>query len=233
MIEFPVVKKFLIYTLVASLIIAALVAVGAALFSDFKSDFIHKTYAVLASVIIHSLISLLFVWNDDRKPKLQFFIDTVFYLIVASFAVTVLDIWNILDHANALRSYVMFFYLAFASLHADILSKASGKKTYLDNIIYAGYLFITIVVVMLIPTIFIENATKVLPTVYFRILAASTIVDGTLSVLAMIFYWLIRRSNPELFAQDQVDPSSGFLALCFAFILVVLFFITLGTVMRF
>ena len=67
----------------------------------------------------------------------------------------------------------------------------------MDMIVYVNYVFMAIVVLMLLPVIFIDNATKVLGEMFFRILGAAGIIDGTLSVLIIIFYKLYMHKHPE------------------------------------
>ena len=57
-------------------------------------------------------------------------------------------------------------------------------------IVYVNYAFIVVVAFLLQPIIFIDNASRVIADVYFRILGATAIIDGTLSVLLIIFYKL-------------------------------------------
>jgi len=51
---------------------------------------------------------------------------------------------------------------------------------------------------LLQPAIFIDNASKVLDEIFFRILGATGIIDGTLSVLTIIFYKLYTHKHPEI-----------------------------------
>lgn len=67
----------------------------------------------------------------------------------------------------------------------------------MDMIVYVNYVFMIIVVGMLLPVISIDNASKVLGEMFFRILGAVGIIDGTLSVLTIIFYKLYMHKHPE------------------------------------
>jgi len=51
----------------------------------------------------------------------------------------------------------LFFVIAFAALHSDILSKALKRENYLDLVVFLNYLFIAIVVLMFMPIIYLEN----------------------------------------------------------------------------
>ncbi|MCX6722934.1 MAG: hypothetical protein NT094_02580 [Candidatus Staskawiczbacteria bacterium] len=200
MINFTQLKKFFIFTFIGSLIVAALVAVIAVLFGQFN-DVTTKVFATLFMVVAHSLISLAFIWDDSRRNtfnKLAFFINTVFILVILSFITSLFGVWKIVSAENIWRVYQTYFLIAFAALHIDILFKAFDKEKYMNAIIYANYGFILVVVLMFQPIIYIDNATTVLSEMYFRILAAVGIVDGTLSILTIIFFKLYMSKHPEI-----------------------------------
>ena len=82
--------------------------------------------------------------------------------------------------------------IGFSSLHANLLSKAVDKENYLDMIIYLNYVFIGIVALMFFPIIYMENT---LSELYYRFLGAAGIIDGTLSILTIIFYKLYKHKH--------------------------------------
>src|SRR3989344_4131300 len=205
MIDFAEFKKFFLYNLVVSLIISALVAVVTVLTGAF-TEIAGKVIFTLVMVIIHSLISLVFIWDDERKntfDRLSFFINVLFLLIVVSFLTSIFGLWEIMPGETVWDLYQTYFIIGFASLHADILSKALGKERYIDLIIFANYFFMAVVVLMLQPSIFIDDASAVLGDFYFRMLGAAGIIDGTLSILAIIFYKLYLHQHPKV--EDELS----------------------------
>jgi hypothetical protein len=152
-------------------------------------------------VVLHSLVSLLFIWDDSRRntfTKLAFFINTIFVLVILSFLASLFGIWKLVSGETVGHFYQTFFVVAFAALHADVLSKALKKENYIDYVVYANYGFIIIVALMLQPIIYVANAQIVLGQMYFRFLAAAGIIDGTLSILTIIFYKLYMHKHPEI-----------------------------------
>ena len=197
--KFAEIKKFLIFDLIGCLIVAALVAVATVLFGKFD-EVTTRVFFTLFMAITHSLISLAFVWDDSGKnglDSLKFFVNTIFIIIVLSFVTSIFGIWKIVSAENIWRIYETYFYVGFASLHANILFKAMGKEKYMDNVIYANYAFIAGVVLLLQPIIYTTNAIRVLPEMYFRWLGAIAIIDATLSILTIIFYKLYINKHPE------------------------------------
>jgi hypothetical protein len=200
MVNFAEFKKFFLFNLIGSLIISAIVAVITVLIGEFN-EIAWRVLLTLFMVILHSLVCLGFIWDNEKQntfERLGFFINTLFVLIVLSFITSILGVWKIIPGEFVGHLYLTYFLAAFASLHGDILSKALNKETYIDLIIYVNYLFMAIVVLMLLPVIYIDNSLKVLGEIYFRILGAVGIIDGTLSILTIIFYKLYMHKHPKI-----------------------------------
>ena len=199
MMDFAEFKKFFLFNLIGSLIISAIVAVITVLIGEFN-EITARVLLTLLMVIIHSLISLAFMWDDERQntfERLAFFSNIVFVLIIISFLTSIFGIWKIIPGELVTNLYQTYFVIGFAALHGDILSKALNKETYMDMIIYANYIFMIIVVLMLQPIIFFDNAIKELGEMFFRILGAIGIIDGTLSILTIIFFKLYMHKHPK------------------------------------
>ena len=200
MVDFAEFKRFFFYNLIGSLIISALVAVVTVLIGEFN-ELTGRVLFTLFMVIVHSVFSLIFIWDDERQhtfEKLSFFINILFVLVIVSFLTSLFGIWTIFPAGLVVNLYQTYFVIAFASLHADILSKALNKERYMDIIVYVNYIFMAIVVLMLLPVIFIDNSIRVLGEVFFRLLGAVGIIDGTLSILTIIFYKLYMHNHPKI-----------------------------------
>ncbi len=224
MINFAEFKKFFIWIFIGSLIITALVAVVTVLIGEF-TEITARVLLTLAMVILHSLISLSFIWDDSRRTtfeKLSFFINTIFLIIVASFITSLFSIWKIIPVEVVSDTYQTFFLVGLAALHADILSKAANREKYMDIVIKVNYVFIVLVVGMLLPIIYITNAHTVLGDMYYRILGAVAIIDGTLSILTIIFYKLFMRKHPDLNPVQSGKPRRSGLSML-AWIVIIFF----------
>lgn len=200
MLDFAEFKKFFLFNMIGSLVIAALVAVVSILIGDF-GEIAMKALLTLMMVIIHSLVALTFIWDDEKQntfENLSFFIGTFFILIVISFVVSIFGVWDIISGKVLWNIYQLFFVIAFSALHGNFLSKAMNKENYIDMIVYTNYLFLLLVAIMLQPIIFIDNSTRVLGSIFFRILGASAIINGTLSIITIIFYKLYLHKHPEV-----------------------------------
>jgi len=199
MINFAEFKKFFLFNLIGALIISAVVAVVTVLIGEFNETS-SRVLFTLGMVVAHSLVSLAFIWDNSRQntfERLGFFTNVLFLIIVVSFITSIFGIWKIIPREIVWDLYQTYFIIGFSSLHLDILSKALHKENYLDIIIYLNYLFIIIVTSMLIPVIYIDDAFKILGEIYYRFLAAAGIIDGTLSILTIIFYKIYMHNHPE------------------------------------
>ncbi|MBS3091862.1 hypothetical protein J4466_00425 [Candidatus Pacearchaeota archaeon] len=199
MIDLAEFKKFFLFNLIGGLVISALVAVVTVLIGAFN-EVTARVLFTLLMVIIHSLVSLAFIWDNEKQntfERLAFFTNVLFFIIVLSFITSILGIWKVIPLEIVWHLYQTYFVIGFASLHGDILSKALNKENYIDMIIYLNYIFMVIVVLMLLPLIYLDNAMKTLGEIYYRILAAMGIIDGTLSILTIIFYKLFLHKHPK------------------------------------
>jgi len=200
MIDFTEFKKFFLFNLIGALVISALVAVVTVLIGKFN-EVTGRVLFTLLMVMTHSLVSLAFIWDDERQntfERLSFFSNVLFLFIVFSFIISIFGIWEVIPGDIVGKLYATLFIIGFASLHGDILSKALHRENYMDIIIYVNYLFIMIVVAMFQPIIYFADFVRGLGDVYWRILAAFGIVDGTLSILTIIFYKLYMNKHPKV-----------------------------------
>ena len=175
MIDLAEFKKFFLFNLIGALVISAIVAVITVLIGEFN-EIAARVLFTLLMVVLHSLISLAFIWDDSRQntfERFAFFANVLFIIIVASFITSVLGIWEVIPARIVANVYQTYFVIGFASLHSDILSNALRKENYLDLIVYFNYVFIGIVVLMLLPVIYLSNAETVLGEIYYRFLGAA------------------------------------------------------------
>jgi len=199
MIDFAELKKFFLFNLIGSLIVAAVIAVITVLFSNFN-EFTARVFMTLGMVTLHSLISLTFIWDDKRQEtfeRLSFFTNVLFLIIVVSFVVSLLGIWEVIPSKIVGELYQTLLVVGFAALHGNILAKALDKEGYLDMIVYINYVFMLAVVIMLQIVIYQSNGAYHLGEMFFRLLAAIGIIDGTLTILAVIFYKLHMSKHPK------------------------------------
>lgn len=190
-------KRLSLTIMIASLIAAAVLAVIAVLMGSFGEVFV-RALCTLGLVALHSLISLGFIDQTQKKSSsdLPIFNNTIFVIIVLSFFTSIFGVWQIIDGEIVGKLYLTYLILVFASLHGEVLAQTLGKDKTINNIVFANYIFMALVVCLLLPLIWVSNIVD-FGDFYFRLLAASGIVDATLTILAVILHRLYMQKHPE------------------------------------
>jgi hypothetical protein len=199
--KFESLKKLFIKILIASLIAAAVVAVIAVLV-DQLSDIMWRALTTLGLVAAHAVASLAYIRTNGQLKdgeELKFFSNTVFVIIIFSFLTSVFGTWQVLGGELVVKLYLTYLVLLFVALHGELLSKTLKLESYINKIVYVNYVFMAIVFSMLMPLIYFAH--DLFGGAYYRVLAASGIVDATLTILAVIFLKLYLQKHPQVPSQ--------------------------------
>jgi hypothetical protein len=190
-------KKLSIQVMIGGLIGAAVVAVVAVLAGSFSETFAKALFTLLL-VMVHALACLAYVEQTGKTQdrNFRFFENTVFTLIVLSFFTSILGVWSVLEGSVVAKLYGTYFILFFACLHGQLLTELRGKKPSIDAVVMVNYVFMGLVVALLLPIVW--TASTNFPSFYYRLLAACGIIDGTLTILAVIQQRLYLQKHPEL-----------------------------------
>ena len=195
-------KSLFLKILIGCLIAAAGLAVVTVLVGHFN-DMLDRALFTILLVAAHSLVSFSFILNNEKEEtfdSLTFFSNVTFILIVVSFITATLGVWQVLGGDLVARLYELYFVLLFATLHGEVLAKTLGKQSSIDKVVFVNYGFMTVVILMLIPIIFVNDLSS-LSSFYYRLLAAAGIVDATLTLIAVILHKLYIQKHPAV-----VDP---------------------------
>ncbi len=191
-----VLKTVFFKVLIACLIAAATLGVVSVLMGSFNDTF-SKAMMTLLLVALHALAGFGFITKNEETGVLNdlpFFTNSFFVFIVFSFIVSIFGVWGLLTPVIIARIYELFSVILFAILHSETLSQMAGRQRITDRIAAVNYAFIAVVATMLIPVILNVN----LGPFYYRLLAASAIVDATLSLVLVIMDKLFLQKHPEL-----------------------------------
>ncbi len=190
--------------MIGCLVLAAGIAVVAVLVGKF-SDTLGRALATIAMVALHAAFGLGYITGAENRGRkdggrsIELFGNAVFTLIVASFVTSIFAIWHILGAWLAIKMYMLYGVLLFATLHADVLYRIRRFESRINTVVAANYFFMAAVVGMLVTVIFVEPHH--LGDFFFRLLAACGIVDATLSITAIIMHKLYLQKHPELTAK--------------------------------
>lgn len=212
--NFTKIKSIFFKTLIGCLFAAATLGVVTVLIGKFN-DVAEKALFTILIIAIHALVSLTFIENNEKQStfeSLSVFANATFGIIVLSFITSILGLWGIVHGEVVVELYGLYFVLLFAILHGEVLIKTMGKQSNIDTIVKVNFIFMTIVVVMLIPVIFLKDGSS-LNSVYYRCLAAAGIIDATLTLTAVILHALFIQKHPKItdpvFSIQQVALPGG------------------------
>lgn len=188
-------KKMAMQVMIYSLVTAAAIAVVAVLIGSLN-EVLLKALWTLALVTLHALVSLSYAQSREKtRGALTFFNNSVFAIIILSFLTSVFGVWEVLPGDIIAKLYGTYFVLLFASLHGSLLEDSVGKESRIDTLVRVNYIFMIIVIAMLLPLIWI--GTDAFGDMYVRILAASGIIDATLTIMVAIYTRMYIQKNPE------------------------------------
>ncbi len=225
MIKMSQFKKYYLYSLIGSLIAAAVVAVVTILVGTF-TDITARVLGTLGLVVAHSLISLALVKDENNKMnKLTFFSNTLFVLLVSSLITSLLAVWEILSPELTSKIYGIFFVVGFSALHSNTIHLIRNKGKLISKLVKSNQYFIGTAGLMAIPAILMENWGDL----YYRLLGSIAVVDVTLTVITVILYKLYLQKHPDEKNELMYEHKNGgvlrvLLTIFFAYILLQMLF---------
>lgn len=191
-------KSIFLKSLIGCLVAAAAIAVVSVIIGHFNNILFQALFTIFL-VAAHCLISFAFIINNEKEEtfdNLSLFTNVTFFIIVLSFITSTLGVWHAMPGWLVGQLYTLYFVILFATLHGEILNKTTKKQKNIDNVVLANYLFMTIVVIMLVPVIFSADKNDI-PSFYYRALAAAGIIDATLTLIAVILHKLYLQKHPK------------------------------------
>ena len=200
-------KKYVVQVLAGSLIAASLVAVFSVLSGSF-TDTTGKVLWTLFIVVIHALFSISLLSGEEKSTnKLEFTKNVIYSLIPLSLVTAIFGVWNLLSGDTVGTLYQLYILVAFISFHINALSLLKDSGKLIDRLALSNIIVTIIMAGLLVPVIVINDSTNILDDFYFRLLGAVAIVNGTLTVLSVIFFKLYLQRHPE--AKEKVQIFQG------------------------
>ena len=207
MIEMNQFKKYYLYSLIGSLTSVAIVAVVTILIGTF-SDLTARVIGTLSLVVVHSLISLSLIKDENSKINtLSFFSDTLFLLLVSSLITSLLAVWGGIGGELTSKLYSLFFVLGFSAFHSNSIFLIRNKGPLISKLVRINQYFIAVTAFMVVPAIIIEN----MDDMYYRLLGSVAVIDVTLTVVSVILYKLYLQKHPGEKNELAFNKSSGVL----------------------
>ncbi len=204
-------RSFLIKIMLGCVIAAAGVAVVAIL-AGTMGEVAWRAIGTLISAMIHiailfGVISMSAPTTPELARSSNFAINSSMVIAILSFFTSIFGIWDVLPGDVAGKLYATYLIALVAILHTKTLMDIETLDSKNKGLVYANYAFIVLVAVMLMVLIYSDNAGELLNGFFGRALAASAIVDVTLSVVLAVRARLYMQKFPEL--QDRYAPKGG------------------------
>lgn len=191
-------NKYFLYTLVAGLIISALISIVAVLVGEFNST-MARALGTTGSMVGHTLVALMIVSASSKRGRAGgLILNALLAITIASFVTSLLAIWDIVTGRVVSDLYLVYFYTFSAVLWIQLLLKvgenALDKATHITSFVGIG--LTTLLYALLVPTVFIHYPDRA-AEFHLRALAASAIALATASVLAIVFHRIHLFKHPE------------------------------------
>lgn len=203
-------KSLFLKILIGCLLASAVVAVVAILAGGL-GDIGGKALWTIFIVGLHALLALGFISMDgthDEAGGLKVFANVVFGIIVLSFITATLGIWEVMPGDIAWKMYICYGVLLIAVLHGEVLARMLNHQASINNTIYANFAIMALVVAMLWIWILMPELVEAMDPYFLRILAAAAVIDGTLTLTAVILDRLYLSKHPQLITQNSVVTQS-------------------------
>ena len=177
------------------LIISAIISVAAILFGG-ANGVVAKSLLTTLSVVIHSLVALALLQATPVGQKPRFIVQVVFATTIGSLIASVVGTWEIVDNATTGNFYQLFMYMLLCGSVAELLFLASKDDSLTRSVKYVSIALDALLLIYLVPWIFFEKTLE-LPDLYYRGIAAISILLGTTAILTAIAHMLYRAKHPK------------------------------------
>ena len=205
------IRSLLVKVLLGCVVAAAAVAVVAILVGT-MSEVAWRAIGTLISAMVHiailfGVISMSAPTTPELARSSNFAINSSMVVAILSFFTSVFGIWDVLPGDIAGKLYATYLIALVAILHSKTLMDIETLDSRNKGLVYANYAFIVLVAGMLLVLIYGENAGQLLSGFFGRALAASAIIDVTLSVVLAVRARLYMQKFPEL--RERYAPKGG------------------------
>lgn len=213
------------------LVVAALVAVVTILIGEFNQTTGRALGTVFSAlihlVVVFGLINMTTPSSDVSRRSSDIVTNIALVIAVLSFFTSVFGIWGLLGSELTGKLYVTYAVMLFVLLHSKALYDVQMICKKLQPYVYVNYAFIALVAFLILGLMYLPDGDKLLGQFYGRLLAASAIVDATLSVVVAVMYRLYVQAHPELQKKHPVQKFGAG-----RIILIIFFFFVIWPLLR-
>lgn len=189
-------KAAFLYVLIAGLAAAALVSVIALLVGQFNSA-ITKSLGTIFILLTHSLLILAILWSDRYNHVGKALLPTTIVVLVFANMITMtLGTWEIISNETAWRATSLYFLVIGAVFTLVGLLKLRVAHQVTQVALYTTMGFLIAAVATLSP--WVLDLFSPLDPLYFRVVAALSILTTTAFIIAVIIRSIALAQNDSL-----------------------------------
>lgn len=189
-------KAAFLYVLIAGLAAAALVSVVALLVGQFNSA-ITKSLGTIFILLTHSLLILAILWGDRYNQVGKTLLPTAIVILVFANMITMtLGTWEIISDETAWRATSLYFLIVGAVFILVGLLKLRIAHQVTQVALFTTMGFLVATVIALSP--WVLNLFSPLDSLYFRVVAALSILTTTSFIIAVIIRSIALAQNDSL-----------------------------------
>lgn len=222
-------RSVLIKLMLGCLIVAAAVAVVTILIGEF-TDTTGRALGTVFVALIHigivfGLVSMAAPETKVLQKSSDAVVNILIGIVILSFLTSIFGVWDILQGEILGKLYMTYVVILVAVLHVKVLLDVQLMYKKVTPYVYANYVFIALVACMILGLVYASNGSDLISGFYGRALAASAIIDVTLSIVVAVMHRLYIQQLPS--AQSKAHPSGVGSVVRIIFVLLFFFLIIL------
>lgn len=198
-------------TMLGILVAGAVIAVIAILAGSMGSTAWRAVGTLLAALIhlmvLFGVLSMVSGADDKFRRSNDTLVNVSLAIAALSLFTSVFLIWDVMSSNLASKLYITYLVVMIAVIHAKVLTDVMTVYGKMRYYVYANYFFIAVVALMILGPVYLEAVRDLLSGFYGRMLAASAVVNVTLSAVIAVMHRLYLQKHPEL--ADQVRAKSS------------------------
>ena len=204
------VRSVLIKILLGTLIATAVVAVGIILFGS-VGDLLWRVVGTMAAgvfylgVLLAVLSTIPHIGTGTKSRSSLFVVNSLLALTCASYLTLILSIWTVINGDLPWRIHAAYFVMLAGILYAKPLMDLEAVYGKIKPYIYANYAFIALACVLTSAAIIAPREWHLWDGFLGRAVAASVVINVTLSMVITVLYHLYLQAHPELRAKQPVQ----------------------------
>lgn len=193
-------RKYFLYVLIGGVVASALISVVAILIGEFDDTITRALWTTLLTMAHAAVVLALMSATTSRRRDVgdELMVNVLYGIAIASYFTSVLSVWRVISGEVTGDFYQLYFNTFITVLVLQGVLKIRIVSVAASRLKQALIGTIALLWAYLIPSVFDNSTPKVLPSIYYRGVAALVVVLGTIAVLMTIFHRLYLTHHPEL-----------------------------------